>query len=602
MTDNTIEEIKTRLDIKEIIQEYIQLKKAGSNLKAVCPFHGEKTPSFMVSPEKQIWHCFGCGEGGDIFGFIQKIEGVEFPEALRILAKRAGVEVTRQDPQLQNKKTRLLDAVKLTASYYHKVLLDSSQAEYARKYLEERDIDQDAIDRFKIGYSPDSWDSLSDFLKKKGFSEEEVFLAGLTVKKDKGVGYYDRFRGRLMFPIYDVHGNTVGFGGRILQQKEEGAKYINSPQTLIYDKSNVLYGLDKSKTSIRKLGEVIIVEGYTDCISAYQADITNVVASSGTALTEGQVLLLKRFTENLVMSFDQDTAGAEAAKRGIEVALANEMNVKVVELPSGKDPDECIRNSKDEFIGAVKNAKPYLEFYFDNTFQELDTSKVQDKKKAAAILLPVIAKIGDTIEQAHWLKELSKKLDVEENILRDRLPNKTKPNRTNRKTVSGEQKVKVIDRFAKIGEELLSLIIHFPDFISTSIDKLLPEYFTDEKQKELYKNIVVYYTKKEHFDVSNFQKTINTEEQNENNLSAYLDILFLLGAEEFEKLNDNQVKQYTTERINILKKNNILAQLKNIEQNIKALEQGEPSDQNQNELDQLSETFNQLTNQLRNLE
>ncbi|MFH1535444.1 MAG: DNA primase, partial [Patescibacteria group bacterium] len=600
MTDNTIEEIKTRLDIKEIIQEYIQLKKAGSNLKAVCPFHGEKTPSFMVSPEKQIWHCFGCGEGGDIFGFIQKIEGVEFPEALRILAKRAGVEVTRQDPQLQNKKTRLLDAVKLTASYYHKVLLDSSQAEYARKYLEERDIDQDAIDRFKIGYSPDSWDSLSDFLKKKGFSEEEVFLAGLTVKKDKGVGYYDRFRGRLMFPIYDVHGNTVGFGGRILQQKEEGAKYINSPQTLIYDKSNVLYGLDKSKTSIRKLGEVIIVEGYTDCISAYQADITNVVASSGTALTEGQVLLLKRFTENLVMSFDQDTAGAEAAKRGIEVALANEMNVKVVELPSGKDPDECIRNSKDEFIGAVKNAKPYLEFYFDNTFQELDTSKVQDKKKAAAILLPVIAKIGDTIEQAHWLKELSKKLDVEENILRDRLPNKTKPNRTNRKTVSGEQKVKVIDRFAKIGEELLSLIIHFPDFISTSIDKLLPEYFTDEKQKELYKNIVVYYTKKEHFDVSNFQKTINTEEQNENNLSAYLDILFLLGAEEFEKLNDNQVKQYTTERINILKKNNILAQLKNIEQNIKALEQGEPSDQNQNELDQLSETFNQLTNQLRN--
>ncbi|MBU0612428.1 DNA primase [Patescibacteria group bacterium] len=602
MTDNTIEEIKTRLDIKEIIQEYIQLKKAGSNLKAVCPFHGEKTPSFMVSPEKQIWHCFGCGEGGDIFGFIQKIEGVEFPEALRILAKRAGVEVTRQDPQLQNKKTRLLDAVKLTASYYHKVLLDSSQAEYARKYLEERDIDQDAIDRFKIGYSPDSWDSLSDFLKKKGFSEEEVFLAGLTVKKDKGVGYYDRFRGRLMFPIYDVHGNTVGFGGRILQQKEEGAKYINSPQTLIYDKSNVLYGLDKSKTSIRKLGEVIIVEGYTDCISAYQADITNVVASSGTALTEGQVLLLKRFTENLVMSFDQDTAGAEAAKRGIEVALANEMNVKVVELPSGKDPDECIRNSKDEFIGAVKNAKPYLEFYFDNTFQELDTSKVQDKKKAAAILLPVIAKIGDTIEQAHWLKELSKKLDVEENILRDRLPNKTKPNRTNRKTVSGEQKVKVIDRFAKIGEELLSLIIHFPDFISTSIDKLLPEYFTDEKQKELYKNIVVYYTKKEHFDVSNFQKTIKTEGQDENDLSAYLDVLFLLGGEEFEKLNDNQVKQYTTERINILKKNNILAQLKNIEQNIKALEQGEPSDQNQNELDQLSETFNQLTNQLRNLE
>jgi DNA primase len=601
MTDNSIEEIKTRLDIKEIIQEHIQLKKAGSNLKAICPFHGEKTPSFMVSPEKQIWHCFGCGEGGDIFGFVQKIEGVEFPEALRILAKRAGVEITRQDPQLQNKKTRLLDAVKLTANYYHKVLLDSSQAEFARNYLKERDINQDAIDRFKIGYSPDSWDSLSIFLKKKGFSEEETFLAGLTVKKDKGVGYYDRFRGRLMFPIYDVHGNTVGFGGRILQQKEEGAKYINSPQTLIYDKSNVLYGLDKSKTSIRKQSEAIIVEGYTDCISAYQADITNVVASSGTALTEGQVLLLKRFTENLAMSFDQDAAGAEAAKRGIEVALANEMNVKVVDLPSGKDPDECIRNNKDGFVEAVKNAKTYLEFYFDNTFQQLDTSKVQDKKKAAAILLPVIAKIGDTIEQAHWLKELGKKLDVEESILRDRLPN-AKPRISTKKTVPKENKAIIIDRFDKVGEELLSLIVHFPESISTSIDKLLPEYFTNEKQEELYKNIVVYYTKKEHFDISDFQKTIEVEAQDEKNLSEYLDVLFLLGGEQFKELNESQAKQYITERVSMLKKNNILAQLKNIEQNIKALEQEKSSDQNQNELDQLSETFNQFTNQLRNLE
>lgn len=601
MTDNSIEEIKNRLDIKEIIQEHIQLKKAGSNFKAICPFHGEKTPSFMVSPEKQIWHCFGCGEGGDIFGFVQKIEGVEFPEALRILAKRAGVEITRQDPQLQNKKTRLLDVCKLTASYYHKVLLESSQAEFARNYLKDRDIDQDAIDRFKIGYSPDSWDALTIFLKKKGYSEEEIFLAGLTVKKDKGVGYYDRFRGRLMFPIYDVHGNTVGFGARTLKQDEEGAKYINSPQTLIYDKSSILYGLDKSKTSIRKQGEVIIVEGYTDCISAYQADITNVVASSGTALTEGQVSLLKRFTENLAMSFDQDAAGAEAAKRGIEVALANEMNIKIVELPSGKDPDECIRNDKNGFMEAVKNAKTYLEFYFDNTFQQLDISKVQDKKKAAAILLPVIAKIGDTIEQAHWLKELGNKLDVEENILRDRLP-KAESVRTSRQIPSKEPKARAMNRFEKVGEELLSLLIHFPGSLSTSIDKLLPEYFTNEKQRKLYKKMVVYYTKKGHFDVSDFQKTAEAEKQNEDNLSAGLDVLFLLGGEQFKGLNDSQAKQYITERVNMLKKNNILAQLKSIEQNIKALEQEKSSDQNQNELDQLSETFNQLTNQLRNLE
>ncbi|MFA6392031.1 MAG: DNA primase [Patescibacteria group bacterium] len=602
MTDNTIEEIKTRLDIKEVIQEYIQLKKAGSNLKAVCPFHGEKTPSFMVSPEKQIWHCFGCGEGGDIFGFIQKIEGIEFPEALRILAKRAGVEITRQDPQLQNKKTRLLDICKMTASYFNKVLLESSQAEFARNYLKQRSIDQDAVDRFKIGYSPDSWDALSIFLKKKGYSEEEIFLAGLTVKKDKGVGYYDRFRGRLMFPIYDVHGNTVGFGGRVLEQKEEGAKYINSPQTLIYDKSHVLYGLDKSKTAIRKMGEAIIVEGYTDCISAYQADITNVVASSGTALTEGQVLLLKRFTENLVMSFDHDAAGAEAAKRGIEIALSNEMNVKVVELPSGKDPDECIRNNKDGFIMAVKNAKPYLNYYFDVTFQKYNSADVQDKKKAAGILLPVIAKIGDTIEQAHWLKELSKKLDVDESILRDRLPANAVRSKKVTSGAKPEQKVKVADRFYRIGEELLSLLIQFPGSMAVTIDKLLPEYFTGDKQRELYKNIVVYYTKKEHFNVSEFQKNIETEKQNESNLSAYLDVLFLLGGEQFHELSDDQAKLYIAERVNMLKKNNILAQLINIEHNIKNLEQDDSSGQNQNELDQLTENFNQLTNQLRNLE
>jgi DNA primase len=326
------------------------------------------------------------------------------------------------------------------------------------------------------------------------------------------------------------------------------------------------------------------------------------VASSGTALTEGQVLLLKRFTENLVMSFDHDAAGAEAAKRGIEIALANEMNVKVLQLPTGKDPDECIRNNKEGFVSAVKNAKPYLDYYFDITFQKFNSADVQDKKKAAGILLPVIAKIGDTIEQAHWLKELSKKLDVDENILRDRLPVNAERNKTIKKAVSSEQKVKVTDRFYRIGEELLSLLIQFPGTIAIAIDKLLPEYFTGDKQRELYKNIVVYYTKKEHFNVSDFQKNIETEKQNESNLSAYLDVLFLLGGEQFNELNDDQAKQYITERVNMLKKNNILAQLLNIEHNIKTLEQDELGGQNQKELDQLSETFNQLTNQLRNLE
>lgn len=601
MLNNPIEEIKERLDIVEVLREYIQLKKSGANFKTLCPFHSEKTPSFMVSSEKQIWHCFGCGEGGDIFGFIQKIEGVEFPEALRILAQKAGVEIKREDPAFQNKKTRLLDLCKLTASYYHKVLLESSQAEFIRQYLESRQIDSNSIDQFKLGYAPNSWDALYNFLKRKEYSEEEIFLAGLTVKKEKGVGYYDRFRNRLIFPINDIHGSTIGFGGRTLKKDEETtAKYINSPETIIYNKSYILYGLNHAKSVVRKTDLVIVVEGYTDCISAHQAGIRNVVASSGTALTEGHIKLLKRFTSNIIMAFDQDAAGTEAAKRGIGVALGQEMNVKVMELPSGKDPDEAIKENKEGFLKSIKEAKPYLQYYFDVTFKNLDISKVEDKKKAASILLPVITKISNSIEQTHWLKELSKKIDVEENILREQIQKTivTKERGTTTQPVS----VKPIDRFAKIGEEIISLLLYHPEHISFAVKELLPEHFTDEKQQFLYKNIIVYYTKNENFDVPTFQENLKADnKENNQELSAYLNVLHLLGEENFSDLSEISAKQNIKDRIQLLKKNNISIQLKEIEQKIKALEQ-QKSSQNQEELDTLSERFNQLTNQLHQLE
>ncbi|PIY95769.1 MAG: DNA primase [Candidatus Kerfeldbacteria bacterium CG_4_10_14_0_8_um_filter_42_10] len=599
MTDSTIEEIKNRLDIVEVLQEFIQLRKSGANFKAPCPFHNEKTPSFMVSPEKQIWHCFGCGEGGDIFGFVMKIEGVEFPEALRILAKKAGVELRREDPALQNKRTRLLDICKLTAAYYHKVLLESPKAEFVREYLKSRKIDPDAIEQFKLGYSPDSWDFLFEFLKKKEYSEEEIFLAGLTVKKEKGVGYYDRFRNRLMFPINDIHGNTVGFGARTLQKEEQGAKYINSPETLIYNKSHILYGLDQAKTSIRKEDSVIVVEGYTDCISAHQAGITNVVASSGTALTEGHLKLIKRHTSNIIMAFDRDAAGAEAAKRGIEVALMQEMNIKVLELLSGKDPDEAIKENKDAFLKAVKEAKPYLQYYFDNTFKNFDLSRVEDKKRAAAVLLPIIVKIANGIEQSHWLKELAKKIDVSEEILKERIRKTVKSPGAPVQKVTAEGSVKPISRFLKIGEELLSLLLYFPEQISLAVKELVPEYFIEQKQSFLYKNLVIYYTKKEQFNISEFQQQLFSEKNDES--AAYLDILLLLGEENFSDLAELSVKQYIKERINLLKRNVISLKLKAIEQKIKVLEEQKTS-QNQEEFDTLSQKFIQLTNQLRQLE
>ena len=598
MLSSPIDEIKERLDIAEVLQEYIQLRKSGANFKALCPFHNEKTPSFMVSPEKQIWHCFGCSEGGDIFGFVMKIEGVEFPEALRILAKKAGVELRREDPTLQNKKTRLLDICKLTAAYYHKVLLESPKAEFVREYLKSRQIDSDTTEQFKLGYSPDSWDLLFEFLKKKGYSEEEIFLAGLTVKKEKGTGYYDRFRNRLMFPINDIHGNAVGFGGRTLKKDEQGAKYINSPETLVYNKSHILYGLDQAKSSIRKEDAVIVVEGYTDCISAHQAGIRNVVASSGTALTEGHLKLIKRYTSNIIVAFDRDVAGAEAAKRGIEVALTQEMNIRVLELLSGKDPDEAIKENKDAFLKAVKEAKPYLQYYFDDTFKNFNLSRVEDKKRAAAVLLPIIAKIANGIEQSHWLKELAKKIDVSEEILRERIKKTVKSRRTPVKEVAEENLIKPIDRFIKVGEELLSLLLCYPEQISFAVKELVPECFGEERQRFLYKNLVIYYTKKEQFNISDFQKKLQSKNNNES--AAYLDVIHLLGEESFSDLTEISVRQYLKERINLLKRNLISLQLKEIEQRIKALEQQKTS-QNQEEFDTLSQKFNQLTNQLRQL-
>jgi len=598
MLSSPIDEIKERLDIAEVLQEYIQLRKSGANFKALCPFHNEKTPSFMVSPEKQIWHCFGCSEGGDIFGFVMKIEGVEFPEALRILAKKAGVELRREDPTLQNKKTRLMDICKLTAAYYHKVLLESPKAEFVREYLKSRQIDSDTTEQFKLGYSPDSWDLLFEFLKKKGYSEEEIFLAGLTVKKEKGTGYYDRFRNRLMFPINDIHGNAVGFGGRTLKKDEQGAKYINSPETLVYNKSHILYGLDQAKSSIRKEDAVIVVEGYTDCISAHQAGIRNVVASSGTALTEGHLKLIKRHTSNIIVAFDRDVAGAEAAKRGIEVALTQEMNIRVLELLSGKDPDEAIKENKDDFLKAVKEAKPYLQYYFDDTFKNFNLSRVEDKKRAAAVLLPIIAKIANGIEQSHWLKELAKKIDVSEEILRERIKKTVKSRRTPVKEVAEENLIKPIDRFIKVGEELLSLLLCYPEQISFAVKELVPECFGEERQRFLYKNLVIYYTKKEQFNISDFQKKLQSKNNNES--AAYLDVIHLLGEESFSDLTEISVRQYLKERINLLKRNLISLQLKEIEQRIKALEQQKTS-QNQEEFDTLSQKFNQLTNQLRQL-
>lgn len=496
--NNPSDEIKSRLDIVDVLREYIQLKPAGINFRTNCPFHREKTPSFMVSPEKQIWHCFGCGRGGDIFSFVMEMEGLSFVEALRLLAPKAGVELKKVDAKLTSKRNRLLDAVKLAAEYYHRILLKDSQAEAARAYLKRRDFTEETLAFWQIGYSPESWDDLVNFLKNKGFSEDEIFSAGMSIKKEGG-GFYNRFRGRIMFPLSDAAGNAVAFTARVSPEKEateKMGKYINGPQTLIYDKSRILFGLDKAKQEIKKEDLAVLVEGQTDVITAHQHGFKNVVASSGTALTAEQVALLKRYTNNLALAFDRDSAGEMAAERGTREAMRSGVSLKIIKLPSGKDPDECIKNSPDEWRQALLAAKPMMEHYFDKTLAGLDLSEVDNRRRAAKILLPLVARLGNQIEQSFWLKKLSQAIDVPENILRETV--------TAKKETVGREKDEEEElpasqpkprREELLSELLLALILKFSQHLHYAFSNIPIDQLAGPGNKDLYRSLVIYYNK-----------------------------------------------------------------------------------------------------------
>lgn len=416
MTD--LEQIKERVDIVELIQGYLRLQKAGMNYKGLCPFHNERTPSFMVSPDKQIWHCFGCSSGGDVFKFLMQIEGLEFKEALQVLAKRAGVEVKGFDRQAASGKSRLYSVSELAAKFFEKQLWESQNGRKAIEYLKGRGLKETTIKEWRLGYAPNTWNALRSFLKNAGYGEGEIIKAGLAVEKGQGEGY-DRFRGRLMFPISDLNSQVVGFTGRVFEEvtgEVEGGKYVNTPQTAIYDKSRVLYGLDKAKLEVRKGGRALVVEGNMDVIMSHQAGVKNAVASSGTALTPEHLKVLRRYTENLDLCFDQDAAGEVAAKRGIDLALSRGFNVGVIKV-SAKDPADLVKESPGKWVEAVAKIQPIVQFYIEKAFEKHDPSTALGKKNAAREVLPVIKLIENEVEQSHWLGELSVRLRVDQKVL-----------------------------------------------------------------------------------------------------------------------------------------------------------------------------------------
>lgn len=422
-----IEEIKHRLDIVEIISSYLTLKRAGVNHKGLCPFHQEKSPSFMVSAERQTFKCFGCGEGGDVFTFIEKMEGLDFYNALKILADRAGVQLKSQNVKYGNnehkadQKTKLFEINDWAKKVFAKLLADHEKAEPARRYLQKRGMKEETIQSFEIGYAPASWDFMIRFLKNKGYSEEEMLHAGVAVRNDRG-GYYDRFRGRIMFPISNVMGHVVGFTSRVLEDNAKEAKYLNSSESPIYHKGEVLYGLDKAKMAIKEADLAVFVEGQMDVIACHQAGFANVVASSGTAVTEQQLRALTRYAAVVAFSFDRDEAGEMAMKRAVTLALQNDVSCKIIALSGPyKDPDEAIKADPKNWQRAIDQAKPALEHWIDLLVLKNPDLSAIAKKKIAKEILPVIKLTYSDVEKEVYLKYLARKLSVSEQSLLDAL-------------------------------------------------------------------------------------------------------------------------------------------------------------------------------------
>lgn len=414
-----IDEIKSRLNIVDFIGKRVTLKKTGRNFKGLCPFHNEKTPSFIVSPERESWHCFGCGKGGDVFAFVMEYDHVDFAEALEDLADLSGVKLTRrvgETPEAKLKQ-KILEVNHLASEYYHYILTKHALGEKARDYLKHRGIRDKSILTFSLGYSPNSWDTLSTYLKKKGYEARLLEQAGLTVRRQGGGGFYDRFRGRVMFTLKDHRGNVAGFSGRVLDPEIKEAKYINTSETPVYIKGNVLYGLDVTKLAIQKENEAIIMEGELDLISSFQEGIGNVVAIKGSALTEGHVNLLRRYTERLTFALDSDMAGDAASRRGIEIADRAGLDMRVVTLPSGKDPDEAVRENAAAVKKAIKDAVPIYDYFIASAGRRFDPNSSFGKKKIGEEIVPILAKIENPIVQGHYIKKLAKTLDASEETI-----------------------------------------------------------------------------------------------------------------------------------------------------------------------------------------
>ena len=534
---NDVEEVKSRLDLVDVIGGYVPLKQTGKSFKGLSPFKTEKTPSFIVSPEKNIWHDFSSGKGGDVITFVMEMEGLSFPEALEMLAKRAGVKLKprKQNEKDSSNKAEIYDCLDSAMAYFHVVL---SKNEKAKDYfIKERHLKTDIIKKFRLGYSPDSWDSLRNYLNKKGFKDDVLITAGLCAKGNSGRSAYDLFRGRVMFPVFDMQNRTIGFSARILSE-EKTAKYINTPQTPVYNKSLAIYGLLQAKESIREKDQVVIVEGNMDVLALANAGFNNIVACSGTAFTELQLKQLSRLTKNIALCFDSDEAGINATLRAIEIAADAEVRLDVISLNQAKDPDELLKKGKAEWKKALKNAKYAPDFMIDFAKQKYGITTAPGKKKFTAFVLPLLKSLKDEIELQHYLKKISQLLGVKEESINNLIYQKS--NEIKFKNIDQSEhepivnETKKLTRQENLEKELLELVFAFPE-LNSSIEDLEIEHTSS-----LHRPLFEFLKQNPKF---NFDKALKELP----NQAEYVKILSLRGEQQFANIpaHDKRLEAFT---------------------------------------------------------
>ncbi len=567
-----VAEVREKIDIVSLIQEFVPLKKTGSNFKANCPFHNEKSPSFVVSPERQIWHCFGCQKGGDAFTFVMEYEHIEFPEALRMLAQRAGVQLAQYkfDTGVASKKEQIYKLNHLASEFYHFLLTQHPVGKHALIYLiEERKIKPQTINTYMLGFAPKIGNTLTQYLvDKKKYPKESLLEAGLATQ------YYGRiadfFRGRLMFPLYDHRGNTIGFSGRVLDPKVE-PKYINTSETLAYHKGSVFFGLNSAKEAIKKENRAIIMEGEFDVISSFQEGITNCVAIKGTALTEEQVTLINRFAQKISLCFDEDSAGQEAVKRSLPILEKKGLSVTVIVPPDGKDADEAIKHNPIAFKLAVKHDMPIYDFLFEKTLARINPKTIDGKKKIAEHLLPVIADIQNEIVKEHYLQKLSRELSTSRESLVAEIE-KLKKKEVIRREDIVEKKPQ--SREALLEEYLAALLVQHenPKVILSEVETMLSHYeFKTPAYQKIIEKLRIFSTNNPKFDPKQFFTSLPPE------LVPAFDVSFLYPIPKFK--DEGHYKEEVKKKASDLYKMYLTHKIENLGKEIMEKEKDGMSDQ-----------------------